>query len=122
MATARDVITRALRKRKVSDPTAAELVDGLEDLNDMLAAWAIDGIDIQHVTLASGDTVDVPDNHILTLALSLAERLTEYGSPLEPEDIMAAERGRTALRALYFSIGDLTSDNPLSRCNASTEE
>ena len=126
MATARDIVTRALRKRKVlssgEDPTADELTDGLDALNDMLAAWSIDGIDFGHVTLESATVLDVPDSHLQTVVLSLSERLTDFGGSMDPMDVLAADRGRSALQAQYFSIADLTGDNPLCFRNLSTED
>ena len=112
MATARDIVTRALRKRRVIavgvSPDAAEMTDGISDLNDMLSAWRIDGIDIGHITVVEGDTLDVPDDHLLTIVLSLAERMTDYGGQMEASDIITADKGRDALRAQYFTIGTLT--------------
>ena len=111
MATARDIITRALTKRRIiglgRTPTAAELTDGLSDLNDMLFAWRNDGIDIGHVEVTADDTLDVPDDHILPIVLSLAERMTVYGGQMDPADVLAAEQGRSTLRAQYFNIGTL---------------
>lgn len=111
MTTARDIVTRALRKRRIIavgvTPDAAEMADGISDLNDMLFAWRIDGIDIGHQTVAEADTLDVPDDHILPIVLSLAERMTDYGGQMDPADIVAAEKGRDALRAQYFHIGEL---------------
>jgi hypothetical protein len=126
MATALDIVTRALRSLRVlasgDTPSADEAADGLTALNDMLFAWRIDGIDLGHVALASSDTLDVPDDHLFTIRLSLAERLAgEYGAALSPDDLRAAELGRAALRAQYFSIQDLTSDNPLSSRNLAND-
>lgn len=121
MATARDIITRALRARKVlaggEDATAEELSDGLAHLNEMLAFWATDGINLNHVTLAAGDTLDVPDDHIQTIRLSLAERMTEFGGGLSAEDAIAADKGRSLLRAAYFTIADVSLESPLYRLN-----
>lgn len=118
MATARDIVTRALRKRRIlavgQSPEASELADGLSDLNDMLSAWRIDGIDIGHVTLAASDTLDVPDDHILTIVLSLAERMSDYGGQMDPADIVTAEQGRRALQAQYFHIGELSCEGAQS--------
>lgn len=121
MATARDIVTRALRKRRVigigREPKASELASGIDDLNDMLSQWSIDGIDFNHVPLTANDTPDIPESHIQTLVLSLAERLTDYGGALDPMDIMQAQTGRRALMAYYFGIADMRPDNPLWRDN-----
>lgn len=112
MATASDIVTRALRTLRVissgETPTADESSDGLTALNDMLAAWALDGIDLGHITLASSDTLDVPDMHLQTIRLALAERLAgEYGAELSSFDQIALSKGMTALQARYFNIPDL---------------
>lgn len=126
MATARDVVTRALRKRKAltvgETPQADELTDGLSDLNDMLFGWDTDGIRLGHITLAADDTLDVPDDHIQTIVLSLAERLTDYGGQLDPADIIAADDGRKRLRARYLDLIPLTVEHRVvnSRLNPNT--
>lgn len=124
MATARDMVKRAMRARKVlsggEEPTADELADGLDALNAMLFTWPItEGVHLQHVELSAGDTLDVPDDHIQTIALSLAERLTDYGGQMDPMDVVAADQGRTALRAMYFTVRDLSFEAPLYRDNLS---
>jgi hypothetical protein len=60
--TALEVITRALRTLKVygagEDPSArgsADEEDCLLALNNMLAGWSINGIDLAHITLISSD-------------------------------------------------------------------
>lgn len=118
MATARDIVTRAMRKRRIIPvgvtPEASEMSDGVDDLNDMLAAWRINGIDIGHVTLVAADTLDVPDDHILTIVLSLAERMGDYGGQMDPADILLAEQGRRALQAQYFHIDTLSCEGAQS--------
>lgn len=122
MATALDVITRALRKLRQLDvgeePTAEEAEDALSDLNDMLAEWAIDGIDLALIDLELSDDIDLPRDHMAAIVLSLAERLGgEYGSELSPIDANSVERRRAILRAYHFTIADLRDDNPQARCN-----
>lgn len=122
MATAIDVITRALQKIKIYSageaPTADDADYCLSELNEMLFEWQNDGIDLGHVALELEDTLDVPDDHLQTVRLSLAEKLAgDFGGELSGSDAAAAERGRSALRAIYFNIADLRSDNPLARCN-----
>lgn len=55
MTTARDIITRALRKGKIiarrQTPTAEEINDGLADLNSMLGLWSNDSLLINARTL-----------------------------------------------------------------------
>ena len=118
MATALDVVTWACGKRlREADfaPTASETELGLRELNNMLAGWSIEGIDLAHVTLISTDDVDVPDDHLQAVVLSLAERLTDFGGSLDPSDIQRAEQGRMALRAYHFTISELGGEHPLSQ-------
>lgn len=125
MATAREVVTGAFRDRRVlgvnASLTASELSYGLDKLNQMLFAWRIDGIDMGHVSVEAGDSLDVPDDHLQTIRLSLAERLSAFADTMAPEDKLLAELGRNILRAQYFSLNDLGSDNPLSENNLSSE-
>jgi hypothetical protein len=126
MATALDVITRSLRKLKVyaagEDPSSEDADDCLVSLNEMLHAWALDGIGLGHVTLVLTDTLDVPDDHLETIRLSLAERVQgDYGATLAPADVYAADKGRAALRAIYFDIDELGSEQPLSISNLATD-
>jgi hypothetical protein len=55
MATALEVITRALRRLKVyaagEEIGSEDAEDCLTALNDMLFGWSINGIDIAHVAL-----------------------------------------------------------------------
>lgn len=122
MATASDIVTRSMRSLRLlasgDEPTADELADALVALNDMLFGWRIEGLDIAHTTLVAATTVDVPDDHLNTIRLSLAERLSgEFGAELSPSDQMTLSEGMKALRAYYLSIADLTGDNPLAYHN-----
>lgn len=125
MATARDLITGALRDRRAiglnATPTASEAAYGLDRLNAMLAGWRIKGIDFGHVTLALDDTLDVPDDHLQTVRLSLAERLNAFGGALDDDDRIVAEIGRRDLLAQYFNIANLTSDHPLGSARLATD-
>lgn len=127
MATALDVITRALKRLRVISsgevPTAEESADCLEALNDMLFEWRIDGIDLAHVALVLTDTIDVPDDHVQALVLNLALRAGGmFGAQLAPADTALALSGEAALRAYHFTIADLSSDSPLSRTNLSNSD
>jgi hypothetical protein len=120
MATALDIITRALRKIKVlasgESPSSEESADCLDALNDMLSAWSISGIDLAHTALALTDTLDVPDDHLEAIRLSLAERVADdFGAQLSPRDAMLAEEGRAALRAYHFSIKTIGIDHPAAQ-------
>lgn len=120
MATALEVITRALRKVRAygagETVSAEDAEDCLTALNDMLAGWAINGIDIAHVALDFSDELDVPDDHLEAIKLSLAERIaSDFGAEISPVDAAIADQGRAALRAYHFSIASLGIDHPAAR-------
>jgi hypothetical protein len=115
--TALDLITRALRKIKVlasgESPTSDEADDCLLALNDMLASWSINGLDIAHTTLALTDTLDVPDDHLEAIRLSLAENVAgDFGAQMAQADVIAAQDARAALKAYHFSIKAIGIDHP----------
>lgn len=60
MATAREIVERALKRVGVLDAgenaSASDLADGLTALNEMLYAWKGDGVDIAHQGFAASDT------------------------------------------------------------------
>jgi hypothetical protein len=125
MATALDVITRALRKLKVygagEDVGASDAEDCLVSLNDMLFGWAINGIDLAHTTLALTDALDVPNDHLEAITLSLAERVAdEFAAQFSPVDAAIADQGRAALRAYHFTIATIGIDHPMARPRGST--
>lgn len=61
MSTARDLVIGALRRLGVvdlaSDPAAEELKIGLDRLNQIIAAWVGDGVNLRLATLAAADDV-----------------------------------------------------------------
>lgn len=123
--TALQVITAALKRLKVlrsgGSPTASETADCLESLNDMLAEWRIGGPDLTPVTLASGDIIDVPGDHVQALKLCLALRVADmFGAQPTPLLVMQAREGFNAITAYHFAMRDLDADNPLGRCNLPT--
>jgi hypothetical protein len=121
--TALEVITRALRTLKVygagEDPSAADEEDCLLALNNMLAGWSINGIDLAHITLIASDTLDVPDDHLEAICLSLAERIAgDFGAEITPANQAIADQGRAAIRAYHFNIATLGIDHPAAVPNA----
>lgn len=61
MATARDIVTRALKRLAVLDPTesvaGADASDGLAALNDLIHEWKVYNVDVLHSNFAISDTV-----------------------------------------------------------------
>jgi hypothetical protein len=98
------------------EPKAAEAEYGLNELNDMLDEWAIDGIDLAHTDLALTDTIDLPGDHNTAIILALAARIGGvYGAQLSAIDAASLDRRLAILRAYHWSLKDLGTDNPL-RC------
>jgi len=129
MATAAQIIERALQDAKIF--AAGETVSGTADetyalrhLNDMLAEWEIDGIDLAPVVLTTSSTIDVPASHEGAIIANLAVRLivSGFGGQLDPGLKFHADKGYERLRAYHFTIADLTDENPLSRDNLSTND
>jgi hypothetical protein len=124
--TALEVIIRALRKIRVygagETPTAADTEDCLETLNRMLAGWGINGMDLAHIDLVETDVLDVPDDHLEAIYLSLADRIAgDFGTELAPADQMIAEVGRAAIRAYHFSIATIGIDHPAATPRSITD-
>lgn len=120
MATALDIVTRALRRLRVysalEDIGSADAEDCLTSLNDMLFGWAINGIDLAHTTLVLADVLDVPDDHLEAITLSLMERVaSQFAAEVSPVDAAIADQGRAAIRAYHFSIATLGIDHPSAR-------
>ena len=127
MATAANIIERALQDAKIfaigeSASGTADETYALRILNDMLAEWEIDGVDLAHISLATSDTLDVPDNHLGAITANLAVRLQTkaFGGVMDAGLKFHADQGYEKLRAYHFTIADLTDENPLGRDNLPT--
>jgi hypothetical protein len=126
MATARSIITRAMRKLKIlaggEDPTSDEADDCLDALNQMLSEWRIDGIDLAHVDLVLTDEVDVPASHRNAIVLNLALRIADdFGAQITPSLANEASNGRAALVAYHFTIGEIGIDHPSAQPRSGTD-
>ena len=120
MATANDVIKGAMRLLdKVAageTPTAAEAQDGLQALNQMMHAFALDGIDLGHADLALAGAVNLPASHTKALKYLLAVDLaSEYD--MDPPAVVAvqAQDGMRLLEAHYAEVPTMDQDRGLSR-------
>ena len=75
MATANDIISRAAKRINVLAGEealgAAEAVDALQSLNDMLFGFGPKGIQYVHTTLTATDTVNFPDEQLRNVMLML---------------------------------------------------
>ncbi len=118
MATAQDLINRAFRIATVihsgEAPGAAEIQDALTMLNQMLHGWKLDGIDLNHITLALTDTFPHPEDHEEAVVYNLVPRLcTEYGVTLKTEVATLATRLFVNLQNFYADPQDARIDPAL---------
>lgn len=117
--TARDVCYFALRKivGNGENPDADELDDALERLNDMIALWALSGVDIGvSGYLEAGDELELPDGFLSALKFNLRTACHEhYGAPVDAQDAMIADRSYRALEAALVTFTDLSQPATLRR-------
>lgn len=109
--TARDVCLYALRPiaGNTEEPTAEELADALEQLNDMLMEWRIDGLDLGLGVLTESANLSVQDEYVLAVKSNLRVRVVQgYGAQPRPVDVALAERGRVLVANRLISFNDLT--------------
>lgn len=117
--TVQELVDLALNRLRVialgDEATSTEGAYCLAEFNAMMHAFELDGMALAHVEAVLTDTIDVPDNHLEALRLSLMERIAPtFGKEVAPNDRILAEQGRMALRAYHFSIAELGGDHPLS--------
>lgn len=106
MATANDILKRAFRRMKVlaGEETlgAAEQVDGLQVMNDLMYGFGPKGISYAHTTLTGSATVNVPDEQIANLVWLVAEALApDYGVEWKAGDMRAIIDARNEMQAAY---------------------
>ena len=104
MATAREIVKAALRKiisyGATEEPSAQEMSDGLEALNDRLDSLAVRGVRIPHQTLTLDDEVALDRAHIFTIKNQLAVDLApEFGAAIDPQVAFEAREGMKALQS-----------------------
>lgn len=117
--TASDVCNFALRKivGNNASASASELEDALERLNDMIAMWRIQSLDIGITKkLVASDTLAIPDAFIMALKFCLRLDLHEfYDVPLSALDSRQALEAQAAVLAKTIQMQDLTFDRELLR-------
>ena len=121
MATAGDVVSRALRLIKVVGigraASAEEMTEGLAALGSLMASWQLQGIQlgpIAETTLTTTTSIPLPPSHTDALQTNLAMRLSvEYGTPPNPLLMQMAGEGFQALQAAYVQIPILSMNDGL---------
>lgn len=95
--------------------SAAELVQGLDVLNGMMAAFGPRGIAYAHTTLTATDTVNVPDEQVRNVMFLLANELApEYEVTLSDSRVAQIINALSQLQAAYFLIEPAPSERALS--------
>jgi hypothetical protein len=106
MTTARIVLTGALRLLRViadeETPTASQLVDGLEALNQRLHSLKSHNADLAYQDITLDDDLPLPPEHTRPIKyLMAAELAPEYGTQMTPEVAVEAKEALPTLQA-YF--------------------
>ena len=117
-ATAQQVIERAQRRINVlaagESINANEMTDSLQILNDMMFNFTAKGIQYVHVTLAQGDTVNVPDEQVRNVMLMLCDDLADdFGMPISPDLREDIRQARQELQNCYMVINPAVPDKAL---------
>ncbi len=118
--TINDLVTRALTLAGVvglnRTPSAAEMDDGIASLNEMLEAWALDGMDMGLGTLVQTDDNMIDAAFVKCIRYNLAVELAGSHGILNelPANIsIEAETQKELLRAALSDIDNLRCDNAL---------
>lgn len=116
MTTARVVVTRSLKLLRViaaeETPTASQMADGLDSLNDLLHSLKSHNADIDHQDLTADDDLPVPPEHIRPIKYLLASEMApEYGTQLTPEVAVEAKAAMPTLQAYYRRTAKLRVDD-----------
>ena len=127
MATARDIIRRALRIARVLDGgtagEASDFADAFGTLNALLAEMHEADIglpDYAFTTIESEVASDIADRE--ALAYQLALRISpEYGGQLSPQDEAMAHESMNRLRLRYFQPGSVDAAMPSARHSYSVD-
>ena len=110
MTTAQVIVNRGLEicglKAIGQTPSNSHSTNALEALNDMIASWKDEGLDLQLATLASDDTVYLDASDILCLKQNLGVLLAEiYRLPLSNGTITRAHNLLDSLTGKYLEAG-----------------
>ena len=118
MPTVSQLVNRAARIAGVSGTgtnLSAEDMDwGIDLLNDMLHAWALDGMDLAHSTVTHADTLFVDDAYVKGVKYSLAvEMAEEKGTDITNRVPIIALEEQARIRAALCDIDTLRMDDAI---------
>ena len=115
-----DLVTRALRLAGVVGNNRAasseEMNEGISTLNEMIASWALDGMDLGLAEMVLGEDVLVDDAYIKGLRYNLAVELAnEHGiaAELPAYVVQSAEDQKDKIRAALIDVDNLRIDDAL---------
>jgi len=112
MAKVNEIVVDALENLVTqADETPIEASEGraaIRTLNDMMAMWAAQGVNLGYTNVADlGDTVTVAPGAILGIKANLAIHLApKYGLPISPELRLSADIGWKAILDLAVDTGE----------------
>lgn len=75
-------------------PSAAEVDDGVDSLNQMLHAWSLSGVDLSWSDVVSTDDLNVPDQYLEGVVYSLAVRLADQYVRQVPQVVLMIATNR----------------------------
>ena len=91
--TVRNVVKSALRKLMIlqpgEDPSADAMQDAVADLNNMLHAWEMDGIKLNHTSLVVDDTLPYPDKYHEAIIYNLAVKIAPDYETMASQTVIA---------------------------------
>lgn len=94
------------------EASSEDMNAAVDTLNDMLFAWALDGLDLGHSEVTAADTLYVDSAYIRAIRYSLAIELSiEHGTQLMPGVSQGAEMERDRVRTALSDINVLACDN-----------
>ena len=120
MPTVAQVVNRAARLAGVvgtgTNLSAEDMDWGVDLYNDMLFAWAMDGMDLGHSTATSNDTLYVDEAFVKGVKYSLAvEMAEEKGTEVSNRTVVIAIEEQGRIRAALSDIDIQTMDDAIVR-------
>lgn len=124
MATASDIVTAALREIGVvaddEAASAAQMDNGVDQLNRMMHGWKADGVDVTHSDYTSASTFALADEYQDSTVILLAKRLCgEYSLPVSADLRLAAKDAWTSIWGNLSSVSDMVVDTGIQRMPSS---
>lgn len=126
MATARDILNRAMRRLRVigieEEMEAAQARDALALMNAMMHGWRSRGVDIEHTNYELGTETALGDEWDLALEYLVAEHIgPTYNRQLSSAESMEKRRWWRNLKAEYTTATASALDKTLQRLDVNKE-